>query len=179
MSGFKILKKYPELLELTCLNERDRNNDLISIFKRDIEDNNEFAFRSKKIYPTKTDGGEVDMGRLFKHLTCEAIKVEDKNGTVYEKRVFEVKRSERLHWINHHVNEKTPENIEVFTVEERDKKKRKARKTYIYDTVEQYVIVLEQQRSNAFYLLTAYHLNKDYGKKQIEKKRKKALSTPL
>ena len=65
MSGFNILKKYPELLELTCLNERDRNNDLISIFKRDIEDNNEFAFRSKKIYPTKTDGGEVDMGRLF------------------------------------------------------------------------------------------------------------------
>lgn len=52
-------------------------------------------------------------------------------------------------------------------------------KTYIYDKVEKYVIVLEQQRSNGFYLLTAYHLNKEYGLKALEKKMKKRLQTPL
>ena len=51
-------------------------------------------------------------------------------------------------------------------------KKRKVKKTYIYDTVEKYVIVLEQQRTNAFYLLTAYHLNKEYGEKALLKKMK-------
>lgn len=66
------------------------------------------------------------MGRLFKHLTCEEIMVECEDGTKYPKRVFEVARSQRLHWINHHIKEKTPSNIDVFTVEERDTKKRKA-----------------------------------------------------
>lgn len=58
-------------------------------------------------------------------------------------------------------------------------KKRKVRKTYIYDKVEEYVVVLEQQRTDAFYLLTAYHLNKDYGKKALMKKMKKRLSSVL
>ncbi|MEE0453586.1 MAG: hypothetical protein UDD86_04770 [Sodaliphilus sp.] len=44
---------------------------------------------------------------------------------------------------------------------------------------EEYVIVLEQQRSKAFYLLTAYHLNKEYGKKALEKKMKKRIEPPL
>lgn len=82
-------------------------------------------------------------------------------------------RSQRLHWINHHVRELTPDNLDVFTIEERDGKKRKVKKTYIYDKVEKYVIVLEQQRSNGFYLLTAYHLNKEYGLKALEKKMKR------
>ena len=94
---------------------------------------------------------------------CDDVESED--GSKYSKRVFEVARSQRLHWINHHIKEKTPLNIDVFTVEERDSKKRKVKKTYIYDTVEKYVIVLEQQRAEAFYLLTAYHLNKEYGKR--------------
>lgn len=53
------------------------------------------------------------------------------------------------------------------------------KKTYIYDMKEEYVIVLEQQRSKAFYLLTAYHLNKEYGKKALEKKMKKRIEPPL
>ena len=80
---------------------------------------------------------------------------------------------------NSGIDEKTPSNIDVFTIEERDSKKRKVRKTYIYDKVEKYVIVLEQQRSNAFYLLTAYHLNKEYGEKALLKKMKKRIATPL
>ena len=149
MSSLNIIKKYPELLELAYLSEREREHDLHAIFKRDIEDNCQFSFRGWRIYPIKTDG-EIDMAR-----------------------------SQRLHWINHHVRELTPDNLDVFTIEERDGKKRKVKKTYIYDKVEKYVIVLEQQRSNGFYLLTAYHLNKEYGLKALEKKMKKRLQTPL
>ena len=172
MSSLNIIKKYPELLELAYLSEREREHDLHAIFKRDIEDNCQFSFRGWRIYPIKTDG-EIDMARLFKHLTCEEIMVENEDGTTYPKRVFEMARSQRLHWINHHVRELTPDNLDVFTIEERDGKKRKVKKTYIYDKVEKYVIVLEQQRSNGFYLLTAYHLNKEYGLKALEKEDEK------
>ena len=70
MSSLNIIKKYPELLELAYLSEREREHDLHAIFKRDIEDNCQFSFRGWRIYPIKTDG-EIDMARLFKHLTCE------------------------------------------------------------------------------------------------------------
>ena len=39
MSSLNIIKKYPELLELAYLSEREREHDLHAIFKRDIEDN--------------------------------------------------------------------------------------------------------------------------------------------
>ena len=114
MSSLNIIKKYPELLELAYLSEREREHDLHAIFKRDIEDNCQFSFRGWRIYPIKTDG-EIDMARLFKHLTCEEIMVENEDGTTYPKRVFEMARSQRLHWINHHVRELTPDNLDVFT----------------------------------------------------------------
>ena len=47
MGGFNILKKYPELLELACMSETDRKANLLSIFKRDIEENGNFSFRSR------------------------------------------------------------------------------------------------------------------------------------
>lgn len=178
MGGLNIIKKYPDLLDLIGLSEEERKKDLLSIFKRDIEDNPDFSFRDRRIYPIKAQG-EADMGRLFKHLTCEEVQVEDENGEKYPKRIFEMERSKRLHWIKHHINEIVPENLDVFTVEDRDAKKRKVRKTYIYDRVEEYVIVLEQQRSDAFYLLTAYYLNKEYGKKSIQKKMSRRISSPL
>ena len=96
-----------------------------------------------------------------------------KNGTTYPKRVFENGSFTKASLDNHHVRELTPDNLDVFTIEERDGKKRKVKKTYIYDKVEKYVIVLEQQRNNGFYLLTAYHLNKEYGLKALEKKMKR------
>ena len=178
MSTFNLLKKYHQLLDLIGLSETERHCDLKSIFLRDIEDNPNFSFRSWKIYPIKAQG-EADMGTLFKHLTCEAVQVEDENGRTYQKRIFELDRSQRLHWISHHVKEQTPDNLDVFTIYEKDAKKRKVKKTYIYDMKEEYVIVLEQQRSKAFYLLTAYHLNKEYGKKALEKKMKKRIEPPL
>lgn len=178
MAGLNIIKKYPELLDLLGLSESDRHYDLLNIFRRDIEDNEDFTFRKRRIYPIKVQG-EADMGRLFKHLTCEEVLIENEDGSKYPKRVFEMARSQRLHWILHHIKERSPDNIDIFTIEERDAKKRKVKKTYIYDSVEEYVIVLEQQRSNAFYLLTAYYLNKEYGKKALMKKMGRRLPNVL
>lgn len=178
MAGLNIIKKYSELLDIVGLSESERYHDLLSIFKRDIEDNPNFSFRNWRIYPIKAQG-EADMGRLFKHLTCEEVIIENEDGTKYPKRVFELARSQRFHWINHHIKESTPNNLDIFTVEDRDSKKRKVKKTYIYDKVEEYVIVLEQQRTNAFYLLTAYQLNKEYGKKALMKKMRRRLPTVL
>lgn len=70
----------------------------------------------------------------------------------------------------------SPDNVEVFSVTERDQKKRcDVTKTYIYDKKEKYVIVLECQRKSSYYLLTAYYLNKEYAEKSIKKKMKKRL----
>ena len=102
MSSLNIIKKYPELLELAYLSEREREHDLHAIFKRDIEDNCQFSFRGWRIYPIKTDG-EIDMARLFKHLTCEEIMVENEDGTTYPKRVFEMARSQK-NYSNHYCN---------------------------------------------------------------------------
>ena len=51
MSSLNIIKKYPELLELAYLSEREREHDLHAIFKRDIEDNCQFSHMV--IYPMK------------------------------------------------------------------------------------------------------------------------------
>lgn len=173
---FNLLKKYPELLEILHLNEADRKKSLMGIYKRDIENNPDFKFREKQIYPIKSDG-EADMGRQFMHLTCEEIQEEDEAGHLLPcKRIFEKDRSQRLHWINHHVKELSYANLDVFSVTERDTRKRcDITKTYIYDKKRKYVIVLECQRKGSYYLLTAYHLNKDYAEKAINKKMKKRL----
>jgi len=171
-----LLKKYPELLEILHLNEYERIKSLRAIFDRDIQNNPDFKFRIKQIFPIKTDG-EIDMSRQFKHLTCEEIFEEDETGRMIPKRVFEKDRSQRLHWIKVHVNETYPPKIEVFSIIERDEKKRKdVTRTYIYDKKEKYIIVLEPLREcTAYFLLTAYYLNKPYAEKQMKKKLKKKL----
>lgn len=170
------LKKYPELLEIMHLSPKDRNISLRNIFNRDMEENENFLFRTKRIYPIKSDG-IADMDRQFIHLTCEEVIEEDENGNKYAKRVFDKDRSIRLHWILHHIEERLPDRITIFSIEERDTKKRKnVIKTYIYDKDEKYIIVLRPQRArNSYFLLSAYYLNKSYGIKNIEKKLKKKL----
>ena len=66
------LKKYPELLDILHLSPKTRDEVLRAIFNRDIEDNPDFSFRGKRIYPIKSDG-KVDMDRQFMHLTREEI----------------------------------------------------------------------------------------------------------
>lgn len=65
---FNKLKKYPELLDIAFMSEKERYNSLRAIFDRDISDNSDFIFRNKRIYPLKSDG-IVDMDREFTHLT--------------------------------------------------------------------------------------------------------------
>lgn len=171
-----LIKHYPEMLEILHMTSEQRRASLGRIFKRDIEDNPDFKFREVQIYPIKTDG-VADMEREFMHLTTERINAKDEDGKLIQVNVFEPERSMRLHWINHHVHERTPKSIVVFSVKERDQIKRQdVIKTYIYDKVEKYVIVLECQRNRGYYLLTAYHLDRPYSEKQIRKKMKHALS---
>lgn len=172
---FNLLKVYPQLMDIAHMNDGQRLTSLRAIFKRDIEDNAGLKFRTKIIRPVK--GEEPSMQILFKHLTCEEIEETDTDGKTYPKRIFEIDRSVRLHWVRYHIDENKKDDIEVFSVEERDLRKRKdVIKTYIYDLAQQYVIVLEPQRSGTdYYLLTAYYLNKPEGKKSIQKKLKKRL----
>lgn len=169
---FNLLKKYPELLDIGSMTESERTYSLRKIFKRDIEDHPNFNFRNKKIWPTKDERNPMDT--LFAHLTTESINIEE-NGRQYSKRVFEMDRSKRLHWVKYHIEETKTDGMQYFSVEERVGGKDVVR-TYIYDVDEKYVIVLELQKTkNNYYLLTAYHLNRPEGVKTIQKKYKRRI----
>ena len=172
-----LLKKYSELLDLALYkNEKDRDSSLLAIYNRDIVENNMLAFQTKRIYPIKDEDGEVEMNREFMHLTREEITDTQPDGTPIGKRVFDMFRSQRLHWIKPHIMEQTGESdIVVFSVNQADPR------TIIYNRKQKYVIILQPQRrsGNAYYLLTAYYLNRDYGVKMIEKQLKKRLDEVL
>lgn len=173
---FNKLKKYPELLDIAFMSDRDRYNSLRGIFDRDITDNPNFIFRGNRIYPLKSDG-QLDLDREFTHLTTEEVEIEE-DGKNVKHRVFDIHRSQRLHWIRPHIEEKINVNVVVFSAIERDKNARKdVIKTYIYNKVQKYVIVLEAQHGNSsgYFLLTAYYLNREYGEKAILKKYRKRL----
>ncbi len=167
-----LLKRYPQLLELAQFNEYKRRDSLMGVFKRDIEDNETFAFRNKRVRPTKKEG-ESSMQILFHHLTSR--NDEDEKGRKLKSRSFEMHRSLRLHWIKYHIEELQKENIQVFSYEDRIDRKDIIR-TYIFDKDENYVIILEPQRSKTdYYLLTAYHINEKKGQKQMKQKYKNKL----
>jgi len=168
-----LLKKYPELLEIGHLSETERTNSLKAIFKRDIENNPNLSFRAKVIRPIK--GEEPAMQLLFRHLTTEEIEESDEDGKTYKRRIFEIHRSQRIHWIKFHIEERLKDAISVFSTEERINGKNTFR-TYIYDHKQKYVIVMEPQRScKDYYLLSAYYLNREYGEKMMKKKIKNKL----
>ncbi|MTK53747.1 hypothetical protein [Paludibacter sp.] len=169
---FNILKIYPQLLDLACLTVSQRNESLKAVFKRDIEDNPKFQFRSKWIRPIKKDG-QVSMEILLNHLITKEDK--DEKGKKIGSRSFDMARSQRLHWVKFHIEESRSDVIDVFSFIDRVKG-RSVTRTYIYDIEQEYVIILEPQRSGTdYYLLTAYYLNEPGGKKQIENKQKKKL----
>lgn len=82
---FNLLKKYPELLEILHLGEKERRASLYRIYCRDIENNETFMFRSKRIYPIKSDG-TIDMQREFMHLTTTDDK--EAEGAEIKKKSF-------------------------------------------------------------------------------------------
>lgn len=155
-----LIKVYNELLDLAAYSESQRTDSLKRIFNRDIADNPNFAFRTKKINPTTAEG-EDTMERFFRHLTT---KITDKS---INKREFDLCRSKRLHWIKYHIEESKKDNMKVFSVQEPQ-----GIRTYIYDEDEQYVIILEPLRNkDEYYLLTAYHLEgKDAARIKMGKK---------
>lgn len=92
-------------------------------------------------------------------------------------------RSERLHWLKTHIEEKVDDSdIVVFDIIERNQRKHiDVERVYIYNKTRKYIIVLQPQtrNGNSYFLLTAYYLNKSYGEKQIRKKLKSENCTLL
>lgn len=167
-----LIKRYPDLLELSQFNDFERRESLMRIFKRDIEDNSKFAFRGNMVRPTKKEG-ESSMQVLYNHLTTR--NDEDENGNKLKSRSFEMHRSVRLHWIKFLIEESISDNILIFSYEDRVGRKDVIR-TYIYDKGHEYVIILEPyKKTNDYYLLTAYYFSEKRGKKQMKSKYKNKL----
>ncbi len=167
-----LIKTYSQLLDIVGLTVQQRTTSLKGIFKRDIEDNHNFKFQNKQIRPLKKEGQD-SMDTLFHHLTTKDDK--DEKGNLLGSRSFELARSQRLHWVRHHIEERKKGNVVIFSFKDRVKGKNIIR-TYIYDVEQEYVIILEPQRSGTdYYLLTAYQLNEPRGKEQIETKRNRKL----
>lgn len=173
---FNQIKKYPELLDIMMMSEYQRKKSLRAVFDRDITFNETFTFFSKQIHPTKANG-KIDLENVFNHLITEDEEAPREDGGTYIRRVFEKDRAQRLHWIKPHVDQAIKETVHIFSVTERDRKKRKdVIRTYIFNSDANYVVVLEPQHSNIdYYLITAYYLNQDYAPKQMKNKMKKCL----
>ncbi len=169
-----LIKEYPDLLELLHLTEGQRKQSLYRIFKRDFDENAPLFFRSKQIRPIKKEDGESALDTMFHHLTTKDDKNEE--GKKIKRRIFELERSQRLHWVKYLLEGEKMNNVEVFSYMDRTKKRGDVIRTYIYDKDEEYVIILEPQRSGKdYYLLTAYYLNEKRGRKQIKQKMKRKL----
>jgi len=157
------LKKYNALLELNHFTEWERKQSLEAIFNRDIADNVDFKFKTKIIRPLKKED-VYDVSSLFKHLTFRTEDVTDKRGVKIKTRaIFDFERSKRLHWILPHINEKVKEEIRLFSSVVRIKG-RDITRTFIHNVTENYIVILEPQRSGLdYYLITAYYLEKKLG----------------
>lgn len=155
------IKRYNTLLDISGLSEANRKISLRAIFDRDITNNTNFSFRNKRIQPTPKDG-ELKLDTLYTHLTTTITDYKT------NKREFDIHRSNRLHWVKYHLNEKKNDGMLVFSAKDKG-----GIRTYIYDVNEKYVIVLEPLRKiNEYYLLTAYHL-RGKNENKIQNKYKK------
>lgn len=174
-----LTKIFPELLDINGMNPFQRKQSLRRIYDRDIIGDPNCSFRTKKIYPIKNNDS-IDIDRNFDHLTTGDVeKIDPESGRKYTSREFEPCRSIRLHWIKKHLQESTPNSdLIIFSCYMRDKQKRKdILRTLIYNKDHKYVVVLEPQiKSSAYYLITAYYLNKSYGVKEIQKMYKRRVN---
>ena len=139
-----LLQHYNALLDIDALEEPERIDSLMGIFKRDFVEHTN-RFRQKIILPTLQDG-KLTLKTLFEHLITTA-----ENKSLH--RVYDPERARRLHWIRFHLAEKNSQTLYVFSVQDK-----KAIRTYLYDYWESYVIVLEPRGKNRYYLLTAYYV---------------------
>ena len=143
---FNKLKQYNSLLELDGMGVRERRESLNGIFQRDFIDTTP-SFRAKTVRPTPKEGKEV-MDVLLHHLTtCTESKDESS-------REYDRDRAIRIHWVCHHIYERSADKLDVFSVREK-----KAIRTYLWDKTERYVVILEPKDDNTYYLITAYYLS--------------------
>ena len=164
-----LIKKYPDLLELDRFNKRNREASLKRIFKRDFEDVVN-SFRDKIIRPIPSQSQQDKMEILYKHLTTKKIYGRNDN-----KRAYDRDRAIRLHWVRPHVLQNIPDELTIFSVQEKVQGSYAVR-TYIYNRSEQYVIILEPFRNtDDYYLITAYYLE-TRNKRKIENKLKRKLT---
>lgn len=163
-----LIKEYSDLLDLDFLTEAQRRESLYGVFKRDIEDNDNLRFKTKKIYPVKID--KTAMQTLFSHLINKSEEVEEDGIVIKKRNIYDAGRSKRLHWIRHHLEEKQNENMAIFSIEERVRCRNVIR-TYIYDISQKYVIVLEPQRTNQdYYLLSAHYLDEVWAIRAMDRR---------
>ncbi len=154
-----LIKVYNQLLELLYPTTAQNLQSLRRIFDRDFC-NGTVKCRNVSVQPTPAEG-EDTMDRLFKHLTTVITD------EATRKREFESERSIRLHWIRFHLEEKAPDKLLVFKVEDENR-------IYLLDRMERYVVVLEPLRKvEAYYLLTAYRLLPANFKKIMKKYEKR------
>lgn len=164
--AFNLTKTYPDLLEVDHFNDDGRWESLKRIFNRDFRER-ENHFRGGPIRPIPSQEDEMEI--LFKHLTTKKIY-----GREDRKRSYDRDRAIRLHWVRPHIHENIPEELEIFSVEEKIGSSYGIR-TYIYNREEQYVIILEPYRTtDDYYLITAYYLQSSNVRK-IERKLKRKL----
>lgn len=140
-----LTKSYNHLLEFLYVNHHQNIQSFRAVFNRDLGTSIPVIWRSLPVLPTPADGEDV-MDRQFRHLTTVITDEQTR------KREFEGERTVRIHWIRHHLEERTPQHLLIFKVIHENR-------IYILDKVEKYVVVMEPLRkTNAFYLLTAYKL---------------------
>lgn len=172
---FNQVKIYAELLDFIGMSNSEVQTSLRRVFNRDIQDNNNFSFEGKVIRPLKVEG-QASMDTVYGHLTTHRIEVEE-DGVKFKRSIYDQHRSVRLHWLRFHIDRGAHQEVEIFSVRERDPDLRKDMiNTYVYNASQRYVIVLQLQDSELdYYLLTAYYLNEKWGPKSIEKKIKQKL----
>lgn len=154
-----LTKVYNQLLELLYHSTAQNLQSIRRVFDRDF--GNVIVYcRHIPIQPTPAEGEDA-MDRLFRHLTTVVTD------EVTRKREFESERSIRVHWIKYHLEEKSPDKLLMFKVEDENR-------VYLLDKAERYVVVLEPLRKvNAYYLLTAYRLLPGNFKKIMKKYEKR------
>ncbi len=160
-----LLKIYNAFLELLAMNDSEKHRSLRGVFDRDFVQSSQPIFMGKPVFPTPKDGQNT-VDTLFTHLTTVIVDKSER------RREFEMKRSERLHWVRFHLDQRKQNEMRVFSVKEPD-----GVRTYIYDMTEKYVVVLEPLKKTAgYYLLTAYYVEgRDAQRDKFERKYKRRL----
>lgn len=138
-------KTYNQLLELYNPLPMDNLRSIKMVFSRDFLNPFNIKLRGYNVKPTYSDNQDT-LERVFTHLTT--VITDQKT----RRREFDVLRAVRLHWIKHHLEEKLPEVLKIFTVIDENR-------FYVLDLAEKYVVVLEGHvKTKDFFLLTAYYL---------------------